>query len=137
MRGDNILPDWLEQGTESSLRDTPHDRPPPPILTALGSGTAVPRAIASANKLATPSFTPMAGSPAGPGSARGAWTDLDKFYASEESEEEGSEESGEEGVEVELSEEGEEGEEESSGEEEESEEESEEDGEDVPLNRQA
>jgi AP-3 complex subunit beta len=76
---DRFLPDWLEEGTESSLRDSEDDKPQVSavIPTALGSG---PRSIASPN-LATPVvLTPTAaGTPVT--SSKGAWTDLDKFYA--------------------------------------------------------
>jgi AP-3 complex subunit beta len=83
--GDRILPDWLEQGTESSLRDSPDDAPRSAVPTALGSAT--PRAISA--RASPVVLTPAGGSPA-PGGARGAQTDLDQFYddAGEEGESE-------------------------------------------------
>ncbi|EEB87599.1 hypothetical protein MPER_15002, partial [Moniliophthora perniciosa FA553] len=93
---DLVLPDWLEQGVEPSLRDSPDDAPPSaPVPTALGSsaqplGKGIPSPVV---------LTPTTGtSPAGSGlrSAKGPWTDLDKFYE-ESSSDEGGEEEGEEG----------------------------------------
>ncbi|KAK7043657.1 AP-3 complex subunit beta [Paramarasmius palmivorus] len=116
---DTILPDWLEQGVESSLRDSPDDAPPPPpVPLAFSSAQPVARAIPSPVVL-----TPTTGtSPAGSGikSARGPWTDLDKFY------EESSSEEGEEEEEEEEENDGEEDEDEVGESEEESEEEDEE-----------
>ena len=103
---ESVLPDWLEQGVESSLRDSPEDALPPP--------TPVPLAISSQSMrgkgLASPVvLTPTSGATPSPsGSALrsgGAWTDLDKFYEDDEStgeeDESGSEEESEEGGEVE------------------------------------
>lgn len=72
------LPEWLEQGTESSLRDTEDDmRPPGPMQVP------APRSIASTSRGSTPVIlTPTgADSPAATGSSPAPWTDLDKFYA--------------------------------------------------------
>jgi AP-3 complex subunit beta len=93
MLGDRILPDWLEQGTESSLRDSPDDAPRLAVPTALGSAT--PRAISA--RASPVVLTPAGGSPV-PSTARGAWTDLDRFYddASEEEESEDEDEEDEE-----------------------------------------
>lgn len=72
------LPEWLEQGTESSLRDTEDDIRPPGLVQM-----PTPRSIASTSRGPTPIIlTPMGGhSPAATGSSPAPWTDLDKFYA--------------------------------------------------------
>lgn len=72
------LPEWLEQGTESSLRDTEEDIQPlglPQMIT--------PRSIASTSRGPTPIvLTPTVGhSPAVTGNPQAPWTDLDQFYA--------------------------------------------------------
>ncbi|KAJ7178612.1 adaptin N terminal region-domain-containing protein [Mycena crocata] len=84
MHGDSTLPDWLEQGVESSLRDTDDDiTAPPPSITFSASAplSSRPKGLASPVVL-----TPAAGSPSG--GVKGQWTDLDKFYEDEEEEEE-------------------------------------------------
>ncbi|KAH9018479.1 adaptin N terminal region-domain-containing protein [Lactarius pseudohatsudake] len=95
-----ILPDWLEHGVESSLRDSPDDFAPggrsSPIVVLTPAGSGGP-------------------SPAGSMPNRGGWTDLDKFYASssEEDEEEESDDDDDDDEEGEEEEgEGEDGEEE-------------------------
>jgi len=72
------LPEWLEQGTESSLRDTEDDVQPPGLAQV-----TKPRSIAAASHGPTPIvLTPTGGhSPAVTGSSPAPWTDLDKFYA--------------------------------------------------------
>ncbi len=35
MQMDTVLPDWLEKGVESSLRDSEDDKPPAPVPTAI------------------------------------------------------------------------------------------------------
>jgi AP-3 complex subunit beta len=76
MHGERILPDWLEQGVEPSLRESPDDAPRRAVPTAIS--LSAPLAVDSAR--GTPIvLTPANGSPA-VGSAKGAWTDLDKFY---------------------------------------------------------
>ena len=118
MAGDVFLPDWLEQGVESSLRDTEEDAPAAP-LSLSSAQTSVPRSIASSNRATPIVLTPTGPSPAGsysrPESGKAPWTDLDSFYADtneEEEEEEESEEETDEGEEEE-----EDGEESSEGEE--------------------
>lgn len=72
------LPEWLEQGTEPSLRDTEDD------IQAQGSVRAnTSRSIASTSYGPTPIvLTPTRGeSPAAAGSSPALWTDLDQFYA--------------------------------------------------------
>jgi len=72
------LPEWLEQGTESSLRNTEDDIRPPGLAQM-----TVPRSIASTSHGPTPIIlTPTGGhSPAATGGSPAPWTDLDKFYA--------------------------------------------------------
>jgi AP-3 complex subunit beta len=74
---DQDLPEWLEQGTESSLRDTEDDIQPPGIVQA------VSRSITSTSRGPTPIvLTPTRGhSPAATGNPPAPWTDLDQFYA--------------------------------------------------------
>lgn len=100
IRLDSVLPDWLENGVESSLRDSEEDVLPSfPAPLALSSaqvrttGTPLPVVL-----------TPMGASPGGSGTpsggSKGVWTDLDSFYADaqavEGNESEESEESEEE-----------------------------------------
>jgi len=72
------LPEWLEQGTESSLRDTEDDTRPPVLMQA-----PTPRSIASTSHGPTPvTLTPTGGySPAATGNSPTPWTNLDQFYA--------------------------------------------------------
>lgn len=87
MRGDRILPDWLEEGTETSLRDTEDDTPPPAVAAVF---TSAQRSKGS-SRLASPAIlTPAEGSsPAGStmrnNISKGPWTDLDKFYDEDDS----------------------------------------------------
>ena len=72
------LPEWLEQGTESSLRDTEDDIQPsglPQVTTS--------RSIASTSRGHTPIVLTPTGrhSPAATGNSQAPWTDLDQFYA--------------------------------------------------------
>ena len=108
-----ILPDWLEHGVESSLRDSPDDyvSPAPPV-TAIGNiapAALRPGAVTAGRSSPIVVLTPTGSggpSPVGSMPNRGGWTDLDKFYESEseedeeeedEEEEEGDEEEGTEG----------------------------------------
>jgi len=89
MRGDRHLPFWLEQGIESSLRNTEEDIPVVPF-TAMSSAQ-VQRSLGS--HIGSPTvLTPTESiSPAGPGihgGSKGPWTDLDKFYEEDSEEEE-------------------------------------------------
>jgi len=72
------LPEWLEQGTESSLRDTEDDVQPSGIVQV-----AALRSIASTSHGSTPIvLTPTGGhSPAATGNSPVPWTNLDQFYA--------------------------------------------------------
>ncbi|KAG9045037.1 AP-3 complex subunit beta [Tulasnella sp. UAMH 9824] len=96
------LPDWPDEGTDSSLRDTQDDTPAPfyhqPSLKLQGFGAeAIGNRSRPASTLATPVvLTPGDTSPASsvpkPGFAKPHYMDLDKFFASDEEEESGSEE---------------------------------------------
>jgi len=94
MRGDRHLPFWLEQGIESSLRDTEEDIPVV-SFTALSSAQAQ-RSLGS-SQIASPAvLTPTEGTPPGGGAgSKGPWTDLDKFYEGDDNEEDDSENSDE------------------------------------------
>ncbi|KAJ6494718.1 adaptin N terminal region-domain-containing protein [Mycena vitilis] len=84
MHGDSSLPDWLERGVESSLRDTADDASAPPPPRAFSSSTPAPH---RSKGLASPVvLTPAGGSPTA--GSKGPWTDLDQFYADAEEEEE-------------------------------------------------
>jgi AP-3 complex subunit beta len=97
MRRVCFLPDWLEEGTESSLRDTEDDNPlhaPPAYLSA--------QRLRGTSRLSSPVvLTPVEGtSPSNASVMRSGigskvpWTDLDKFYEDGDDTEE---ESGEDG----------------------------------------
>ena len=99
---DGLLPDWLEQGVESVIRDSEDEQPVAVAPTAISS------AQVRSSRGATPVvLTPTSSSPAPTGASRAPYTDLDAFYASEEEDEDDGEGGGEE-------EESDEGEEESS-----------------------
>ena len=100
----SVLPDWLEQGIESSLRDSEDDVPSPASHAVTSIQSAVPRSVASSSRNTPIVLTPTVPSPAGsfggrPEVSKGPWTDLDQFYADintdEEQEEELEEASGE------------------------------------------
>lgn len=104
---DAIMPDWLERGVESSLRDTEEEKvPPAPAPVALSS---TPQGIKGTPPAA---LTPSGGSSAGT-STKKPWTDLDEFYADtdKEEEEEDDEDGDDDGDDDEDDEEGDEGEE--------------------------
>jgi AP-3 complex subunit beta len=89
MPGD-ILPDWLEQGTESSLRDSEDDHPPP----AQAIVVAAQRSLGPSRRGTPVILTPVEGSsPAGSvarsGNSKSPWTDLDKFYQDSDNEKDG------------------------------------------------
>ncbi|KAI0636195.1 adaptin N terminal region-domain-containing protein [Trametes polyzona] len=115
--GDGYLPDWLEEGTDSSLRDSDADMPQPPVAISQSSA----RSIGGPSSRASPVIlTPAGGvSPSGSisrqDSGKAAYMDLDKFYEdAEETEESEESESGDDDDEEE--EEGEEEEGDGSGE---------------------
>lgn len=94
------LPDWLEDGIDSALRNSP-DEAPTPEYPQITSQSSAPRTAGSARG------TPVVLTPTGPLSpvpqsdSKGAFTDLERFYEdthaedpeteSEESEDESSE----------------------------------------------
>ena len=97
MRSDNYLPDWLEQGVESTLRDSEEDAPPAP--TYISSAQAGPVSFASSRGspiVLTPTGPSPAGSYVRQDSGKSPWTDLDKFYDDADEEEEEEEEEDEE-----------------------------------------
>jgi AP-3 complex subunit beta len=100
MRGDNFLPDWLEEGTEPSLRDTHDDNPPPAQAIYLPAQRST-----GSSKFASPVGLSPSGSPAGGsamrngGISKAPWSDLDKFYEVDESDEEEDSEEGDNSVE--------------------------------------
>ena len=95
------LPDWPDEGTDSSLRDVEEEYPNVPVsmpglrATNIGAGSA---SGFGSSHMSSSSVTPVVLTPTGTSpnlnqgstSGKGTWTDLDKFY--EESEEESSEE---------------------------------------------
>ncbi len=92
---DNYLPDWLEEGTESSLRDTEADIPQVPVYASQASAT---RSIASSSRASPVVLSPSpSGSFTKQEATKAAYMDLDRFYEdaedNEESEESESEES--------------------------------------------
>jgi AP-3 complex subunit beta len=99
---DYHLPDWLEEGTESSLRDSEDDALQVP--SAYTQGTA-PRAISSSSVSGV--VTPITLTPTGEqspasapyGGSKSTWQDLDKFYAEEEDEEDEDEDEEDDGQE--------------------------------------
>ncbi|KJA26226.1 hypothetical protein HYPSUDRAFT_198985 [Hypholoma sublateritium FD-334 SS-4] len=82
----DALPDWLEKGVESSLRDSEDDARvnAPPVPTAISSAGTTH----SQKGIATPPIvlTPGVSTPSSI-AAKGQWTDLESFYAEEEKEE--------------------------------------------------
>ena len=90
MRGDCILPFWLEQGIESSLRDTEEDTPV--VSFAAMSSAPAQHSIEPSHVVSPVVLAPTEGTsfttPAirGGGGGKGPFTDLDKFYADEEDE---------------------------------------------------
>ncbi|KAG5637426.1 hypothetical protein H0H81_004633 [Sphagnurus paluster] len=88
MRMDGMLPEWLESGVESSLRDT--DEPAPlPAPMALSSAQLRTKGAASPIVLTPGGGSSPVGSQSKDGVSRGPFKDLDKFYEdAEETEEE-------------------------------------------------
>ncbi|OCH90335.1 hypothetical protein OBBRIDRAFT_793423 [Obba rivulosa] len=122
--GDSYLPDWLEEGTEPSLRDTEDDVPQGPVYAQ----ASLPRAMGGSTKATPVVLTPTGPSPSSsyvrPEGYKSSWTDLDRFYEDDNDEEaEEAESESEESQDEDESEEEEGEEEEEEGEEEEEEEE--------------
>jgi AP-3 complex subunit beta len=107
MHGDRILPDWLERGVESALRDTEEDKVQQPVAV-------VPTAISSSDQQRGFSSAPIVLAPGGSSTAgsgalaKAAWKDLDSFYAEEEEEESEDDEDDEDGDSTDQDSEGEE-----------------------------
>jgi len=82
---DGVLPDWLENGVESTLRDSEDDTPAPIVPTAISSaGQIRSKAVPSPPVVLTPTVS----RPSSRNGTKGPWQDLDSFYAEEEEEEE-------------------------------------------------
>lgn len=112
------LPDWLEEGTEPSLRDSEEDVPAAPVVTQISSqASAVPRPITARTTpiVLSPSESRTSSSNRQNGT-KASWMDLDRFYEDTNEEEEEEEE-----TESEESEESEDDDDDDSGEEESSE----------------
>ncbi|KAL6307582.1 adaptin N terminal region-domain-containing protein [Sparassis latifolia] len=83
MVNDAYLPDWLEEGTESSLRDTEDDASLIPSLQSSVGQPSVPYSVAPIVGPSSIVLTPSGPSPAGSyvvAGSKAPWTDLDKFY---------------------------------------------------------
>jgi len=96
MRGDRHLPFWLEQGIESSLRDTEEDIPV--VSFTATSSSQAQRSLGTSHVESPTILTLTEGtSPEGPMTRGGkdAWMNLDKFYADDGSEESDTEDSNE------------------------------------------
>lgn len=104
------LPDWPDEGTDSSLRDAEEEYPAAPV-TSITSRTAV--GFGSSSKFSSPASRTPVGGPSPQGSfynnskggdantPKSTWKDLDKFYEDrdeEESEEEEESEDGDDGA---------------------------------------
>lgn len=88
MHGDVVLPDWLENGVESSLRDTQDDAPPPPVLSFSSSSSHPQAGKGPASSVVLAPYS--SAEPSGPPKPR--WENLDKFYDDEEESQSESEE---------------------------------------------
>ena len=95
---DARLPDWCDEGTDSSLRDVEEEYPAVPITmsgirspnVAVSSASGFGSSNVSSGTTPPVVLTPMGVSPKldqGVSNKIGAWTDLDKFYEDTESEE--------------------------------------------------
>lgn len=101
MGGDNYLPDWLEEGVNTALRDVEEDAPMAPTILSLSSASSGPMSFTSSRGspiVLTPTGPSPSGSYVPQESGKSPWTDLDKFYeeSSEEEDEGGEEDEGEE-----------------------------------------
>ncbi|KAG8929188.1 AP-3 complex subunit beta [Tulasnella sp. 417] len=106
------LPDWPDEGTDSSLRDTQDETPAPfysqPSLKLQGfGGDTIGNLSRPGSTLTTPVvLTPGDSSPSSsvpkPGLAKPHYMDLDKFFASDDEEESGEEEETDEELEAEA-----------------------------------
>lgn len=91
------LPEWPEEGTDSSLRDAEEEYPSIPI-TAQGVSRGTSGTTSSANLTSSVVLAPTSGSstPNASSNSKLPWTDLDKFYEDEESSDEDEEDSDDE-----------------------------------------
>ncbi|KAJ3565057.1 hypothetical protein NP233_g7882 [Leucocoprinus birnbaumii] len=81
MQMDSLLPDWLEKGVESTLRDSEDDKPPGSTITAISSASIGQRAKTMASPVV---LTPTSASrpDSQQDSAKGTFAqDLETFYA--------------------------------------------------------
>ncbi|KAJ8509159.1 hypothetical protein ONZ45_g8667 [Pleurotus djamor] len=85
MHGDSILPDWLEEGIDPSLREDLDDVRSPPVPTAISSHSHSASARGRpGSATASPVILTPGASPSGAAmrnGSKGPWTDLDDFYA--------------------------------------------------------
>ncbi|GLB40583.1 putative non-SMC mitotic condensation complex subunit 1 [Lyophyllum shimeji] len=126
MRLDGMLPDWLESGVESSLRDVEEPTPPPaPVALSSAAQGAKIQGVASPIVLTPGGRSSPGGASSKTGTSKGPWMDLDQFYADTEGVEEEEDDDEEEGEDEDEDEEDDESEEEEEGEGEEEEEEEE------------
>lgn len=95
------LPEWPDEGTDPTLRDSELEHPTAPVPTSFGAqrgaGMSLPLPMPSSVQGGMSGGVTPLGTPPVHGAAavgKGAWTDLDTFYAeNEESESEEEEES--------------------------------------------
>jgi AP-3 complex subunit beta len=90
MGGSVSLPEWLEQGVASTLRDSPFDAPAAPEVPTAISSSNVTRSN-NASRVLTPVGSPMPPVPVG-----APYLNLDEFYAEDETSDEEEEEEEEE-----------------------------------------
>lgn len=92
------LPEWPDEGTDSSLRDVEEEYPSVPVSifgvrlssAAMGSASGFGSSHISSRSVTPVVLTPTGVSPnmnQNIASGKGAWTDLDKFYEDAKSEE--------------------------------------------------
>ncbi|KAI9001544.1 adaptin N terminal region-domain-containing protein [Trametes punicea] len=94
---DNYLPDWLEEGTESSLRDSEADVPQVPVYVSQSSARSIGPTSRGSPVILTPTSGPSpSGSFVRQDGAKAAYMDLDKFYEDTEETEESEESESEE-----------------------------------------
>ncbi len=79
---DSILPDWLEHGVESSLRNSEEDIVPGPAAPSPSSAIQTVKKGGSPPVILTPSTESRPESRSG--ANKGQWTNLDEFYADTE-----------------------------------------------------
>lgn len=84
INSDTYLPDWLEKGTESALRNSTEETPPVlDYVHTLGHSSLHRSVISTASLPTAPSSPARVGSPSSPvvqHESKATWSDLDKFY---------------------------------------------------------